>query len=121
MADPRHSRVRAAITGTGRHLPETTWTSAMVEAEVDRRSDGWTIPKGIIRMAAGVAERRYAPEGTLSSELAAAAGRRALEAAGLVPAAIDVVIFASASQDVAEPATANLVQAALACENAAVL
>jgi acyl-CoA:acyl-CoA alkyltransferase len=117
----RDSQLRAAITGTGRHIPDEVWTSAMVEAEVDRRSGGWCIPKGLIEMAAGVAERRYAPDGTASSELAARAGGRALAAAGLQPAAIDLVIFASASHDVAEPATANMVQAALACEHAAVM
>ena len=93
----------------------------MVEAEVDRRSTGWRIPKGLIQMAAGVVERRYAPDGTSSSDLAVEAGRKALAAAGLQPGAVDHVIFASASHDVAEPATANLVQAGLGCEHAAVM
>jgi acyl-CoA:acyl-CoA alkyltransferase len=93
----------------------------MVEAEVDIRSAGWRIPKGIIAMAAGVMERRYAPDGTSSSDLAVQAGERALAAACLQPAAVDLLIFASASHDVAEPATANVVQAALGCEHAAVM
>jgi 3-oxoacyl-(acyl-carrier-protein) synthase III len=121
MVNGRPPGVRPTITGTGRHLPEAVWTSAMVEEEVDRRSDGWRIPKGLIRMAAGVTQRRFAPEGTTSSDLAAAAGQEALAAAGLQPAAVDVVVFASASHDVAEPATANIVQAELGCCHAAVL
>jgi 3-oxoacyl-(acyl-carrier-protein) synthase III len=115
------ARVRAVITGTGRCLPDEVWTSEMVESEVNRRSNGWTIPKGVIRMATGVVERRYASDGAPSSELAKQAARRALEVAGLEPKAIDYVIFASASQDVAEPATANILQASLGCERAAVV
>jgi 3-oxoacyl-(acyl-carrier-protein) synthase III len=118
----RHdSKIRAVVSGTGRHLPDQVWTSEMVEARVNRESGGWTIPKDIVRMAAGVVERRYAPEGTSSSELAARAARRALEESGLEPQAIDLLIFASASHDVAEPATANMLQAAVGCENAAVM
>jgi 3-oxoacyl-[acyl-carrier-protein] synthase-3 len=115
------SKIRAVVTGTGRHLPEPIWTSEMVEARVNRESNGWTIPKDIIRVAAGVVERRYAPEGTSSSELAAHAARGALEESGHEPRAIDLLIFASASHDVAEPATSNMLQAALGCENAAVM
>ena len=93
----------------------------MVETRVNRESGGWTIPKDIIRLAVGVVERRYAPEGTSSSDLAARAAQGALEESGLDPQAIDLLIFASASHDVAEPATANLLQAALGCESAAVM
>ena len=118
----RHdSKIRAVVSGTGRHLPDQVWTSEMVEARVNRESGGWTIPKDIVRMAAGVVERRYAPEGTSSSELAARAARRALDESGLEPQAIDLLIFASASHDVAEPATANMLQAAVGCDNAAVM
>ena len=65
------SRVRALITGTGRYVPDDVWTSDMVDARVDESSDGWHMPKGIIRLATGVGERRYAPTGFCSSDLAA--------------------------------------------------
>ena len=115
------SKIRAVVTGTGRDLPDQIWTSEMVEARVNRESHGWTIPNDIIRMAAGVVERRYAPDGTSSSELAARAASRALDESGLDPQAIDLLIFASASHDVAEPATANMLQASVGCGNAAVM
>ena len=57
------SGIRALITGTGRYVPDDVWTSDMVEARVDECSGGWRIPKGIIRLATGVVERRYAPDG----------------------------------------------------------
>jgi 3-oxoacyl-(acyl-carrier-protein) synthase III len=115
------SRIRALITGTGRYVPDDVWTSDMVEARVDERSGGWHIPKGMIRLVSGVVERRYAPEGMCSSDLAARAARRAMATAGIEPRDVDLLIFASASHDVAEPATANMVQIALGCDRAAVM
>jgi 3-oxoacyl-(acyl-carrier-protein) synthase III len=121
MAHSDGSPIRAVITGTGRHVPESVWTSEMVEARVDERSGGWKIPKGIIRLTTGVVERRFAPDGVCSSDLAAWAAERALASAGVEPRDVDLLIFASASHDVAEPATANMVQAALGCDHAAVM
>jgi acyl-CoA:acyl-CoA alkyltransferase len=122
MTQSEHgSGVRALITGTGRFAPEAAWTSEMVEARVNEGSDGWRIPKGIIRLATGVNARRYAPAGMCSSDLAAAAAQRAMAAADIEPRDVDLLIFASASHDVAEPATANMVQIALGCDRAAVM
>jgi 3-oxoacyl-(acyl-carrier-protein) synthase III len=115
------SRIRALITGTGRYVPDDVWTSEMVEARVDERSGGWHIPKGMIRLVSGVVERRYASEGMCSSDLAARAAQRAMATAGIEPRDVDLLIFASASHDVAEPATANMVQIALGCDRAAVM
>jgi 3-oxoacyl-(acyl-carrier-protein) synthase III len=113
--------IRALITGTGRHLPDAVWTSDMVETRVDACSGGARLPKGILRRATGIAERRYACDGVCSSDLAAPAVQRALTAAGIDPRGVDLLIFASASHDVAEPATANILQAALGCDRAAVM
>ena len=115
------SRIRALITGTGRYVPDDVWTSDMVEARVAECSGGKRIPKGIIRLATGVVERRYASEGMCPSDLAARAAQRALTTAGIEPRDVDLLIFASASHDVAEPATANMVQLALGCDRAAVM
>jgi 3-oxoacyl-(acyl-carrier-protein) synthase III len=114
-------RIRAVVTGTGRYAPDDVWTSDMVEARVDESSGEWCIPKGIIRLTTGVAERRFASDGMCSSDLAARAAHRALVASGIEPCDVDVVIFASASHDVAEPATANMLQQALGADHAAVM
>ncbi|MBA3913542.1 MAG: hypothetical protein H0X25_06745 [Acidobacteriales bacterium] len=68
----------------------------------------------------GVRERRHAPEGASSSDLAAAASHLALEAARIHPTMVDVLISASASHDLAEPATANRVQQLTGATNARV-
>jgi 3-oxoacyl-(acyl-carrier-protein) synthase III len=115
------SRVRALITGTGRYVPDDVWTSDMVEARVAECSGGTRIPKGVIRLATGVVERRYASGGMCPSDLAARAAERALATAGIEPRDVDLLIFASASHDVAEPATANMLQMALGCDRAAVM
>lgn len=51
-----------------------------------------------------------ADESVQCSDLAADAARRALAQAGATPADVDLVVFAAASQDMLEPATAHIVQ-----------
>jgi 3-oxoacyl-[acyl-carrier-protein] synthase-3 len=93
----------------------------MVEERVAACSNGRRLPEGIICRASGVVERRYAADGECSSYLAARAAERALMSAGIEAREVDLLIFASASHDVAEPATANMVQMALGCQGAAVM
>ena len=58
----------------------------------------------------GVRSRHVADEGINASDLAAAAARTVLERSETRAKDIDLLIFASASQDMLEPATANMVQ-----------
>ena len=90
MGESERTRIRALITGTGRYLPDAVWTSDMVEARVNEHSGVWSIPDGIIRLATGVAERRYAPDGVCSSQLATWAAKQALRDAGIDPCDIDL-------------------------------
>lgn len=66
----------------------------------------------------GVETRRVACHDVQCSDLAAFAARRALDGAGVGVDDVDVLIFASAGQDLIEPATANIVQEKLgtACQ-----
>jgi 3-oxoacyl-(acyl-carrier-protein) synthase III len=112
--------MRAVVTGVGHHLPERVVTSAEVEQLVADRS-GFTLPPGIVQLLTGVRERRWAGEREVSSDYAAAAGRAALDRAGVHPMAIDVLITANASHDVAEPATSAIVQSKLGCRNASAM
>ncbi len=93
------------IAGLGYYLPEHRVDNAELEAKLN-------IPAGWIERVAGVRERRYA-SGESSSSMAAAAGRQALEAAGMTPGDLDLIIGASAAPQQAIPCTAVFVQRAL--------
>ena len=112
---------RVGLFAPALELPERVVSSdELADRFVDK--DGERVFSGrILRRLTGVSERRYAAPGTCSSDLAAAAGAKALAGAGLAPEAIDLVIFAAASHDLAEPATANRVQHLLGCTNARVM
>ncbi|MET9964260.1 3-oxoacyl-[acyl-carrier-protein] synthase III C-terminal domain-containing protein [Streptomyces sp. NPDC006326] len=103
---------RAGITAVGSLLPEEVRSSDALQREVTRRS-GLALPPRLLTQATGIRSRRVAGEGVYASTLAAGAGRRALAAAGLTPPDIDLLLFASASRDMVEPATAHIVQAEL--------
>ncbi len=99
-----------AIRGAGYALPPERWSSAAVERRVRAENPGLRFAPGVLTLVSGVRERRYADAATNASDLAAAAGRRALDDAGRRPDEVDLLVFAAASQDLAEPATCHIVQ-----------
>jgi 3-oxoacyl-[acyl-carrier-protein] synthase-3 len=100
----------ARIAGIARALPPLRRTSDEVEAIVAASSPDTVVPRGIVVQATGIYERRVAAEGVFASDLAAEAARAVLHQTGTPAAAVDLLIYASASQDLIEPATANIVQ-----------
>jgi 3-oxoacyl-[acyl-carrier-protein] synthase-3 len=72
-------------------------------------SDEW------IRERTGIEQRRYAAEGQTTVDMAEAAARRAIEAAGLKPTDIDLIVFATATPDLLFPNCGTLLQARLGC------
>ena len=70
-------------------------------------SDDW------IRQRTGIAERRVAAPGELTSDLAVRAAERALSSAGMSGSDLDLLILATATPDNTFPATATKVQARL--------
>ncbi len=103
---------RVGITATGSCLPEQIVTSEQLQEEV-ARAGGLALPPGLFERATGIVTRRVARDDEYASTLAVTAARRALAAAELVPHDIDLLVYASATRDVTEPATAHVVQAAL--------
>jgi 3-oxoacyl-[acyl-carrier-protein] synthase III len=97
---------RAAILGTGSALPVRRVSNAELAETVDT-SDEWIVER------TGIKFRYIAGEGETTSTLAAAAARRALDAAGLEPSAIDLIVLATATPDQTFPASATKVQAML--------
>ncbi|MEV8635496.1 ketoacyl-ACP synthase III [Streptosporangium sp. NPDC051023] len=96
--------MRARITGVATYLPQRTMTSA----EVERRIEGYVPHRGVIERLTGIRSRYVADDDQQASDLAAEAARK-LDG----HADADLLIFASASQDMVEPATAHIVAAKL--------
>ncbi|MFU8848836.1 MAG: beta-ketoacyl-ACP synthase III [Opitutales bacterium] len=91
------------IIGTGSYLPEKVVTNHDMAQLVDT-SDEW------IRTRTGICERHFAAVGETTSDMAAAAARKAIEAAGIDREEIDLVIVATMTPDMPFPSTACLVQ-----------
>ncbi len=101
--------IKVVFAGVGHHLPENVVTSEQVEARVYETSR-FQIPRGLVAKATGITERRYRADDEQSSDLAKKAAEMALERAGMEPKDVDLLIFASCTQDLTEPATANILQ-----------
>ena len=89
--------------GVGGYLPARVVTNDELSRTVDT-TDAW------IRERTGIAQRHLAAEGELTSDLAAAAGARALRRAGLRPDRVDLILVATSTPDHTFPATATAVQ-----------
>jgi 3-oxoacyl-[acyl-carrier-protein] synthase-3 len=97
---------RAAILGTGSALPKRRVPNAELAEQVDT-TDEWIVERTGIRF------RYIAGEGETTATLATDAARAALDAAGLEPRDIDLIVLATATPDQTFPSSATKVQAAL--------
>ncbi len=100
----RYSR----ITGTGSYLPPRRLTNADLVAELAERgietSDDWIVER------TGIRARHFAAPEVTSSDLGLQAARKALEAAGLQPTDIDLIIVATSTPDMVFPSVACILQ-----------
>ncbi|MFZ2007683.1 MAG: beta-ketoacyl-ACP synthase III [Stellaceae bacterium] len=103
---------RSQIVGCGAYLPERVLTNDELARRLDT-SDEW------IRQRTGIGERRIAAKGEMTSDLALAAARRALERAGMSGSDLDLIVLATATPDHTFPATATKVQARLGMKRGA--
>lgn len=113
--DPRLPRpATARISGVASYLPEKKLSISEVEEKIKNCSpEGVKLPHGMISRVTGVQSVHVMPEDWQTSDLAAAAARDLLRDLNVFPSDIDMLIFASASQDVIEPATSHIVAAKL--------
>ena len=108
--------VSCVAQAVGSYLPEKVMTNKELEELVGFKKHG--IKSGMIEMIYGVKERRYAALDQQASDLAAYAAQEALCKAGIAADDIDMLIFSAVTQDVAEPATAHIVQDKIGAKNA---
>ena len=95
--------MRSRIAGTGGYLPERCVTNADLAQRVDT-SDDWIVARTGIRV------RHIAADGETTSDLALAASRRALEAAGIAASEVDLIVVATTTPDMIFPSTACILQ-----------
>ena len=94
------------IAGSGSALPARRVSNAELAETVDT-SDAWIVERTGIRF------RHIAGEGETTGTLARDAAVRALEAAGLAPEQVGLIVLATATPDQTFPSTATKVQEAL--------
>ncbi|MDX1380270.1 MAG: beta-ketoacyl-ACP synthase III [Xanthomonadales bacterium] len=95
--------IYSRIIGTGSALPAKVVTNHDLEKIMDT-SDQW------IRERTGICERRIAEDGETTGTLAEAACRKALQAADVDPAEIDLFVMGTTTPDLVFPSTACLLQ-----------
>jgi 3-oxoacyl-[acyl-carrier-protein] synthase III len=83
---------RAQFLGTGFAVPDRVVTNHELSEAMDT-SDDW------IRTRTGIEERRWVRPGETGADLALAATRRALDAAGLSPSDLDAIVYATSTPD----------------------
>ncbi len=107
MNAPRTSR----IAGTGSYLPPRRLTNADLAAQLAQQgietSDEWIVER------TGIRARHFVDEGVVCSDLAEQAARRAMQAAGVGPDDIDLIIVATSTPDMVFPSTAAILQGKL--------
>ncbi|MGC3999904.1 MAG: ketoacyl-ACP synthase III [Anaeromyxobacter sp.] len=94
----------AQILATGRYVPERVITNAELEARLGEPVDQW------LQENVGIRERRVMADNQVTSDLAVAAARQALERAQVTPAELDLIVVATDTPDQPSPATASVVQ-----------
>jgi 3-oxoacyl-[acyl-carrier-protein] synthase-3 len=97
---------RVCLEAIGYELPKERVTSAALEARLEPLYRALNLGPGQLEALTGIRERRFWPRGTRMADVAALAGRKALEASGVAAQDLGVLIFAGVCRDQLEPATA---------------
>ncbi|MDD2876485.1 MAG: ketoacyl-ACP synthase III [Acidiphilium sp.] len=94
------------VNGVGGYLPERIVTNDELASRIDT-SDAW------IRERTGITQRHIASPHETATFMGEQAARRALDAAGVGPDAVDAIIVGTSTPDQGFPATAVAIQGAL--------
>jgi 3-oxoacyl-[acyl-carrier-protein] synthase III len=100
---------KSRILGTGHYAPPKVVSNDDLAKIVDT-SDAWIVER------TGIRRRHVAGDGEVTSDMAAAAAKLALEAAGLNAADLDMIIVGTISGDTPMPACAAFVQQKIGAE-----
>lgn len=98
--------IYSRIVGTGSYLPGRILTNQDLERMVNT-GDEWIFTR------TGIRQRHIAADNENSSDLALAASRKAIEAAGIRPQDVGLIVVATTTPDMVFPSTACILQAKL--------
>ncbi len=101
---------RSVIVGSGSNIPPRCITNDMLARVMDT-SDEW------IRERTGVETRYFVEPGTTTLDVSIPAAAQAIEAAGLTPADIDLIVYATMTPDHYMPGNGGLLQSRLGLRN----
>ncbi len=96
-------KLYSRILGTGSYLPKKILTNKDIEDIVDT-TDEWIFDR------TGIRQRHVVTEGETCSDLAVIAANAAMEAAGVAPSEIDLIVLATTTPDQIFPSTACIIQ-----------
>jgi len=102
--------LRSVVKGTGSALPERRVDNAELADRVDT-SDEWIVER------TGIRSRYIAADGETTATLAVEACKKAIEAAGIEPNDIGLIVLATATPDQTFPSSATKVQATLGIDD----
>jgi len=98
--------MRSVVLGVGAYLPERCVTNQDMEKLVET-TDDWIVQR------TGIRQRYFAADGETTSMLGARAAQKAMDAAGVGPGDIDLIICGTSTPDYTFPSAATQIQAAL--------
>lgn len=99
----------AILKGTGSYLPEKVVTNLDLEAKLDT-SNKWIVER------TGILQRRIAEKGVTSSDLAVPAVKKAMDAAGIGPKDVDLIVTGTSTPDMGFPSTSCFIEKKLGIE-----
>lgn len=94
------------IESLGITLPSEVWTSADVEEKLAPLYQRLKLPEGRLALMTGIEERRFWPADVRPGDVSVRSGQAAIEASGIAPDKIGLLVHGSVCRDFLEPATA---------------
>ena len=107
-ADRGRGMIRTKLIGTGSYLPSRVVPNEEIASLLK-------LSPAKIQRLTGIQTRHWAGDHEAASDMAVAAGRRALDASGCTASSIDAIILSTTSPDRTFPSTACFVQRELGC------
>ena len=108
----------ATIVGTGRYLPEIEVSNATLKERVSTVDPELANVVDAFEESSGICSRWYAPRDWAASDIALRAAQKALQAAGIGPEQVDMILLGTDTPDYVTPATSTVLQHKLGAANA---